>query len=102
MVKCPVCGKEISGLDESNPYCHVVFYDIATEENQEKEKREKTYTEEYEKNYHTEEKRTYADCLNFMANLNIILSIIGAIAIWAMFGTTEVLHKGTYFSDGYT
>ncbi len=35
------------------------------------------------------EKKTNADYLNFMANLNIVLSIIGTIAIWVNFGMTE-------------
>lgn len=34
-------------------------------------------------------KKTNADCLNAMASLNIVLSIIGAIAIWLNFSTIE-------------
>lgn len=83
MIKCPVCKKKISELDERCPYCHINLDDI---------------TEDVE-----ESKRiTSADCLNVMANINIILSIIGAILIWVNFGTTEITHKGTYFSSGYT
>ena len=46
--------------------------------------------------------RTNADNLNVMANINIILSIIGAILIWANFGTQEIRHKGSYWETGYT
>lgn len=45
-----------------------------------------------------EEKRTNADCLNFMANLNIILSIIGAIAIWINFSTIKYKATSIYGS----
>lgn len=47
-----------------------------------------------------EERRTNADCLNFMANLNIILSIIGAIAIWVNFSTIKYTSKyGSTYSE---
>lgn len=102
MVKCPVCKKEISELDESCPYCHTIFDDMTesddmTEEISETERK----TENYEKEIY-DKKRTNADCLNFIANINIILSIIGAILIWVNFGTAEITHKSTYFSNGYT
>lgn len=96
MVKCPVCKKEISELDESCPYCHTIFDDITEEISETGRKTENHEKEIYDK------KRTNADCLNFMANINIILSIIGAILIWANFGTAEIIRKSTYFSSGYT
>ena len=85
MVKCPVCKKEISELDESCPYCHTIFDDITEEISETGRKTENHEKEIYDK------KRTNADCLNFMANINIILSIIGAILIWANFGTAEII-----------
>ena len=37
MVKCPVCRKDINELDESCPYCHIVFDDDINEDVQETE-----------------------------------------------------------------
>lgn len=42
------------------------------------------------------EKNTNADCLNAMATVNIILSIIGAIAIWVNFSTIEYTTTSKY------
>lgn len=91
MIKCPVCKKEISELDEKCPYCHMNLDDVIED------------VEEPKIITGTNDRRiTSADCLNVMANINIILSIIGTILIWVNFGTTEITHKGTYFSSGYT
>ena len=85
MIKCPVCKKEISELDESCPYCNIVFNaDNSVKENSEYGKKNNAYY------------------LNIMAYVNIILSIAGAILIWINFGTAEVAHKSTYLSSGYT
>lgn len=102
MIKCPVCKKEVSELDETCPYCNANFKDMEDEFTEVIEQLQEDETIEVENSDDTEEKRTNADCLSVMANINIILSIIGAIAIWCNFGTTEELHKGTYLSGSYT
>lgn len=82
-MKCPVCKEKVNELDDICPNC-------------------KTNFDEYE-NYmstHSKDKRSYADCLNFMANLNIMFSIVGAIAIWINFSTIEV-SKNYVFSSGH-
>lgn len=106
MIKCPICRKEISELDESCPYCNTNFSEL-DENNQEVKEvyREKNRNNAKKINSSSNERehdRTNADNLNFMANINIILSIIGAILIWINFGTTEITRKSTYFSSGYT
>lgn len=91
MIRCPVCKKEISELDESCPYCHINLIDVA-ENDEEKRKTIETHDREI----------TSADCLNIMANLNLILSIISAIIIWFCFSTTEITKNYTYISGTYT
>lgn len=103
MIKCPVCRKEINELDESCPHCHIKFEDMEDEVSEVIEQLQEDEAVESENLNNTEEeKRTNADYLSVMANVNIILSIIGAIAIWCNFGTTEEIHKGTYLSSSYT
>ncbi len=92
MVKCPVCRKDINELDESCPYCHIVFDDDINEDVEEKYKEVEIHKEE--KN--DEKKITNAKCLNFMANINIILSIISAIIIWANFSIIEYKATSKY------
>jgi len=58
-MKCPVCNEEVSELDESCPHCQINFADFLRENNRTNEK-----------------ERTNADCLNTMANVNVVLSII--------------------------
>lgn len=83
-MKCPVCKEKINELDEVCPNC-------------------KTKFDDYERKYGKREESTNANRLNVMANINIILSIIGAIAIWANFSTLEVMTQSTYknYSSGY-
>lgn len=57
MVKCPVCGKDINELDESCPYCHIVFDDMI-EEVEEVHKETKMYEEE-NNNKKTKENAVY-------------------------------------------
>jgi len=38
MIKCPVCKKEVSELDENCPYCGITFDDTATREEYESER----------------------------------------------------------------
>jgi len=84
-MKCPVCKSNINELDDICPKCKTNFNEY-----------------EIENRKFEEGKRTNADCLNFIANINIVLTIISAISIWIMFSTTKVLHKGNYFTDSYT
>lgn len=91
MVECPVCKKEISELDESCPYCHINLIDMA-EDSEEKRKTIEIHDRGI----------ASADCLNIMANLNLILSIISAIIIWFCFSTTEITKNYTYISGTYT
>lgn len=72
-MKCPKCDAEIEENVTNCPYCG-------------------SEVKELEK----QEERTNADCLNFMANLNIVLSIISAIAVWVNFSTIEVIGRYTY------
>ena len=78
MVKCPVCKTKINELDEICPNCKTNLDEVGNK------------------------KKSNADILNFMANLNIILSIIGAIFIWVKFSTIEVIKKYTFTSGTYT
>lgn len=39
------------------------------------------------------ESRTNADILDFMANLNIVLTVISSIVIWFKFSTIETVSK---------
>lgn len=39
MIKCTVCKNEINELDESCPYCQIVFDDMIEEENKTLEER---------------------------------------------------------------
>lgn len=94
MVKCPVCGKDINELDESCPYCHIVFDDMIEEVEEMKEEPE--IRKEQNSVNNNEETITNAKCLNFMANLNIILSIICAIVIWVNFSTIEYKTTSKY------
>lgn len=66
---CPKCDAQIQENSTECPYCNTTI-------NQEKIQRE-------------ESKKTYtnADCLNFMSVINIVISIIGAIIVWANFST---------------
>lgn len=66
-MKCPVCKKEISELDEICPNCKTNFDDY--------ERNKKGHTKE------VYEGKVNADYLNIMAFINIILTFIGAIAI---------------------
>lgn len=79
-MKCPICKANVNELDEICPNCKTNFDDY--------EKGKQKFIEE--------PKRTNADCLNFMANLNIILSIIGAIIIWVNFSTIEYKTTSRY------
>lgn len=98
MVKCPVCQKEISELDEKCPYCHIIFDDMISENIQEERIIQEIQTEE-----NAEYKsRNNANYLNIMAYINIVLSIVGAISIWVCFSTVEVTKKYTYSSGTYT
>lgn len=83
-MKCPICKEMVNELDDVCPNC-------------------KTNFDEYESyKIKTTDKRSYADCLNFMANANIVLSIIGAICIWLNFSTIEVVKNFNYISGTYT
>lgn len=65
-MRCPVCNEEISELDEKCPNCGIKFDDnMDFEETMEKETSEGS-----------EHQRTNADCLNTMANINVVVSII--------------------------
>lgn len=99
MVECPTCKKQINELDEKCPYCNTIFEDMI--EKVEKIKENVKIEEENEK-YREEKERTNADYLNFMAVVNIIISIIGAITVWCNFATTEVFYKATYLRESYT
>lgn len=96
MVKCPVCAKDINELDESCPYCHIVFDDMIEEENSTLEERTDVNSEIHKEENNNEKTITNAKCLNFMANINIILSIIGAIVIWVNFSTIEYKTTSKY------
>lgn len=64
-MKCPKCDAEISNEETTCKYCNNVI------------KKDK------------EKERTYADCLNFFSNLNLIITIVSSIAIWINFSTIE-------------
>lgn len=81
-MECPVCKTKVKVLDEYCPNC-------------------KTNFEEYEKNY-KKEKKTNADFLSYIANIDLTLSIIGSIFIWLNFSTKEVGEKGNYILVSYT
>lgn len=104
MVKCPVCKKEINELDESCPYCHIIFDDMIDEDFQETEE----LIEEIKEENNQAENNTKdlsicnADKLNIMANVNIIISIVGAFLLWCNFSTIEITKKYTYTSGTYT
>lgn len=68
-MKCPVCKTNVSELADVCPNCKTNFDEY--EEQQRKRRRE--------------ERRSNADCLNIMANLNLLLSIISAIIVWLNF-----------------
>ena len=99
MVECPTCKKEINELDERCPYCNTIFEDMIEET---EEIKENIKIEKENEEYQEEKERTNADILNFMAVVNIIIFIVGAIIIWCNFATTEVFHKATYLREGYT
>ena len=65
-MKCPICKAKLNELDEICPNC-------------------KTNLDEVENG-----RKTNADILNFMAYLNIILSVIGAIFIWMKFQKIDI------------
>lgn len=106
MIKCPICNKNINELDEVCPYCKTDFDKLDGIDQKIKLKNEEENKERIQKmDFVLNERvpnRTNADNLNVMANINIILSIIGAILIWANFGTQEIRHKGSYLETGYT
>ncbi len=106
MIKCPICNKNINELDEVCPYCKTDFDKLDGIDQKIKLKNEEENKERIQKmDFVLNERvpnRTNADNLNVMANINIILSIIGAILIWANFGTQEIRHKGSYWETGYT
>lgn len=77
MIKCPVCRKEVSELDESCPHCGITFDDTAIREEYEDENIENVSFDN-------------AKCLNVMAYINIVLSIIAAILIWINFSLSKI------------
>lgn len=83
-MKCPVCKEKVNELDEVCPNC-------------------KTNFDEYERKYEKKSESTNADRLNVMANINIMLSIIGAILIWVNFSTMEVTKESIFknYSSGH-
>lgn len=106
MIKCPICNKNINELDEVCPYCKTDFdkldgIDQKIKLENKEENKERIQKMDFVLNERVPN-RTNADNLNVMANINIILSIIGAILIWANFGTQEIRHKGSYWETGYT
>lgn len=72
-MKCPVCKANVNELDEVCPVCKANFDDY----------------EKGKEKFKEEPKKTNADYLNFMAIINIILSIIVTLAIWINYGTTR-------------
>ncbi len=106
MIKCPICNKNINELDEVCPYCKTDFdkldgIDQKIKLENKEENKERIQKMDFVLNERVPN-RTNADNLNVMANINIVLSIIGAILIWANFGTQEIRHKGSYWETGYT
>jgi len=79
-MKCPVCKANVNELDEICPVCKTNFEDY--------ERGKEKFKEEL--------KKTNADYLNFMAIVNIIISIVGAIAIWVNFSTIEYKTTSKY------
>lgn len=79
-MRCPVCKEKVNELDEVCPNCKTNFDEY----------------EEHEKKYTKEFKNTNADRLNFMAYINLVLSIVGAIAIWVNFSTIEYKATSKY------
>lgn len=84
-MKCPICKANVNELDEFCPNCKTSFDDY----------------EEHKAKHTKEFKNTNADKLNVMANINIILSIIGAVCVWIKFSNTEVLGKYNYITGEY-
>lgn len=104
MVECPKCKKEISELDEKCPYCNTEFEDMKNEVS-EVTKVLKQITKENECDIEDCTQHTSvcnAQCLNVMAYINIILSIIGAIFVWCNFSTIEIQGKYSYILEKYT
>ncbi len=79
-MKCPVCKANVNELDEVCPVCKANFDDY----------------EKGKEKFKEEPKKTNADYLNYMAIINIVLSIIGAIAIWVNFSTIEYTTTSKY------
>lgn len=79
-MKCPVCKANVNELDEVCPVCKTNFDDY----------------EKGKQKFKEEPKKTNADYLNFMAIINIVLSIIGAITIWVNFSTIEYTTTSKY------
>lgn len=76
-MKCPICKANVNELADFCPNCKTNFDEY----------------EEYSRKHGKEESRTNADILNFMANLNITLTIISSIVIWLKFSTVEMVSK---------
>lgn len=67
---CTKCNNEISELDEKCPYCGEKFEDES-------------------KTSKTDSIKTYADRLNTVANVNMILSVVAAMIIWFNLGINQ-------------
>lgn len=76
-MKCPVCKTKVNELDEVCPNCKTNFDDY----------------EEHYKKHEREEKRTNANCLNVLAVINLIISILGTITIWVTFFSYRTVDK---------
>lgn len=92
-MKCPICKANIDELDEICPNC-------------------KTNFDDYEKNKNIQQKRdsrdmddekVSADYLNIMANIDIMLTIISAIAIFFYdFSIVNTVLAVTILISGFT
>lgn len=69
-MKCSNCNTEIEDWRVECPKCKINI-------------------EKYNEGERKVAKTTNADCLNLMATINIVLSIIGAITVWANYGMTK-------------
>lgn len=76
-MKCPICKANVNELADFCPNCKTNFDEY----------------EKYSKKHRKEGSRINADVLDFVANLNIVLTVISSIIIWFKFSTIETVSK---------
>lgn len=92
-MKCPICKAKIDELDEICPRCKTNFDDYEKRKNLQEKKNER----------YIENEKVNADYLNIMANIDIILTIISAIATFFYdFSIVNIVSTIVILISGFT